>query len=82
MQYRLVEIKKAQVDRNQMTVVRLSDFVSILLRYKRIDNDDLDSPILFLHNDILEFLKEFDKFLNPSEVVLMCIRAQKFRLTL
>ena len=65
-----------------MTVVRLSDFVSILLYSKRLDNDDLESPILFEHNDILEFLEEYDEFLNPNEVVLMCIRAQRFRLSL
>ena len=65
-----------------MTDVRLSDFVSILLFNKRLDNGDLDSPILFEHNDILKFLKDYEEFLNPSEVVLMCIRAKAFRLSL
>ena len=58
-----------------MTIVRLSDFVSVLILNKRLDNDDLDSPILFDNLFILKFLKEYNEYVNPTEVVLMMIRA-------
>lgn len=48
--YKLVQIKNAQVDRKQMTPVKLLDFISVLVENKKDDPYDIDSQILFSHN--------------------------------
>ena len=55
--YKLVSIKKAQINRNQHTPVKLIDFVSVLVMNKREDNDRFNSSIVFNHNYILKFLE-------------------------
>ena len=45
--YKLISIKGAQVDKNQMTPVRLLDFISVMVLNKREDNTDQQSAILF-----------------------------------
>jgi glutathione synthase/RimK-type ligase-like ATP-grasp enzyme len=47
--YKLISIKGAQVDKNQMTPVRLLDFISVMVLNKREDNNDMDSLVLFKH---------------------------------
>jgi hypothetical protein len=54
--YKLISIKGAQVDKNQMTPVRLIDFISVMVLNKREDNNDMDSKMLFQHQNILDFL--------------------------
>lgn len=41
--YKLISIKSSQVDKNQMTPVRLLDFISVMVLNKREDNNDMDS---------------------------------------
>ena len=38
--YKLVKIKNAQVDKNQMTPVQLIDFISVMVDNKRENPDD------------------------------------------
>jgi hypothetical protein len=47
--YKLISIKGAQVDKNQMTPIRLIDFLSTMVLNKREDNNDSDSKVLFPH---------------------------------
>ena len=54
--YKLISIKGAQVDKNQMTPVRLIDFISVMVLNKREDNNDMESRILFNHQTILDFM--------------------------
>ena len=51
--YKLVAIKHAQVDKNQMTPLKLIDFVSVMVLNKRKDKDDFSSKVIFRHKNIL-----------------------------
>jgi len=62
--YKLVSIKKAQVDKNQMTTLKLIDFISVMVQNKRQDQDDYKSKIIFGHKTILKFLKTHHKFVE------------------
>ena len=53
--YKLVKIKGAQVNHNQMTPVRLIDFISVLVLNKRNDIYS-DGEVLFGHSHIVEFI--------------------------
>jgi len=55
--YKLIAVKHGQVDKNQMTTVRMTDFISVLLMNKRVDKYDRSSEIMFSHNYIVKFLK-------------------------
>lgn len=80
--YYLVQVKQGQVDLNQMTMLKLLDFISVMLYTKRDDLFDVDSPILFTNNFILEFMKIHHKFLIADEVVRICILSRRFRLAI
>ena len=71
--YRLIAIKHGQVDKNQMTIVRMTDFISVLLMNKRIDKYDISSDINFSHNYILKFLQTHARFTNNDEVAKILI---------
>ena len=80
--YKLIAIKHGQVDKTQMTVVRMTDFISVLLMNKRIDKYDTGSEIIFSHNYILKFLTTHERFINNDEVTKIMILQRRFRLTL
>ena len=50
MSYKLVSIKDEQVDKNQMCLLKLADFVSVLVLNKRKEIYDLNSEMIFNHN--------------------------------
>ena len=60
--YKLIQIKRVQVDKNQMSTLRLIDFLSVMLSNKREDITDFNSKITFNHKAILNFLKIHDSF--------------------
>jgi hypothetical protein len=80
--YELVLIKRTQVDKNQMTIIKLIDFVSVLVANKREDEHDMDSTINFSHNYILDFLKTHQQWVNPAEIIRIFIMGRRFRLSL
>lgn len=80
--YKLVAIKHAQVDAKQQTPVQLVDFISVMVLNKRVDNYDVDSPILFNHNHIVKFLERHKQFMNPEEIIKVFIMSRKFRLAI
>jgi hypothetical protein len=80
--YKLISIKGAQVDKNQMTIVKLLDFISVMVLNKREDNNDMESNILFKHQTILDFLKIHEKFTIPQEIMKVFILSRRFRLSL
>ena len=51
-----------------------------MLYTKREDLFEIDSPILFTNNFILDFINIHVKFLIPEEVVRICILSRRFRL--
>ena len=51
--YKLISIKNQQVDKNQHSTIELLDFVSVMIENKRMDNQDLDSEIVFNHKGVL-----------------------------
>jgi len=65
-----------------MCQLKLTDFVSVLLKNKREDQFNLQSTVLFDHNYILSFLKKHSKFVVPHEILLVLIIENKFRLSL
>ena len=65
-----------------MTIVRMTDFISVLLMNKRDDEYDLLSKISFSNNYIMKFLKTHERFINNDEVTKIMILQRRFRLTL
>jgi len=65
-----------------MTIVRITDFISVLLMNKREDNNNVGSEIIFSHNYILKFFATHSAFLNNDEVTKILILQRRFRLTL
>mmetsp|Transcript_12333 Transcript_12333/g.19143 ORF Transcript_12333/g.19143 Transcript_12333/m.19143 type:complete len:85 (-) Transcript_12333:2493-2747(-) len=65
-----------------MCPLKLADFVSVLVNNKRKDIYDLNSELIFYHNQILKFLKTHQKFVKPHEILMIFIMARKFRLSL
>ena len=65
-----------------MTMLKLLDFISVMLYTKRDDLFDIDSPVLFTNNMILEFMDIHKKFLIADEVVRICILSRRFRLAI
>mmetsp|Transcript_12336 Transcript_12336/g.19154 ORF Transcript_12336/g.19154 Transcript_12336/m.19154 type:complete len:278 (-) Transcript_12336:85-918(-) len=65
-----------------MCPLKLADFVSVLVLNKRQDNYNLNSPLIFSHKYILKFLKTHHKFVEPSQILMIFIMANKFRLSL
>ena len=51
--YRLVAIKREQVDKNQMTVVTFLDFMSVMIENKRVVKYQEDAALLFTYKQIL-----------------------------
>jgi len=80
--YKLIAIKHGQVDKNQMTLVRMTDFISVLLTNKRDSKHDVASEIIFSHNYIMKFLDTHSRFINSDEVTKILIMERRFRLTL
>ena len=80
--YKLVGIKDEQVDKNQMTTLKLIDFIQVLVDNKRVDLSDNNSPVLFSHSYILKFLKFHAQFIKEDEVLKILILQRRFRLTL
>jgi len=71
--YKLISIKHGQVDKNQMTIVRMTDFISVLLMNKRADNHNSNSQIIFSHNYILKFFETHKRFINNDELTKILI---------
>jgi hypothetical protein len=63
--YKLVAIKKAQVDAKQQTPVMLVDFVSVMVLNKRLDQYDTESEVLFDHDYVVRFLERHKTFFTP-----------------
>ena len=80
--YKLIQIKRVQVDKNQMSTLRLIDFLSVMLSNKREDTTDFNSKVTFNHKAILNFLKIHDEFVLQDEVVKIFVLARRFRLSL
>ena len=80
--YNLISIKNAQVNKNQMTPVCMTDLISVLLENKREDNYKIESDIIFSHNYILKFIETHYKFVNHDEITKIMIMARRFRLSL
>lgn len=55
--YKLVAIKRAQVDAKQQTPVQLVDFVSVMVAHKRTVPFSVDAEVLFSHAYVMAFLK-------------------------
>lgn len=51
--FKLISIKKSQMDHNSLTNIRLIDFLSVIIMNKRHVLHDIQSPILFNHSEIL-----------------------------
>lgn len=80
--YKLVNIKRQQVDAKQQTPVYLVDFLSVMVSNKREDQFDDDSEMLFNHNHIVKFLDTHSDYLNHQEIIKVFIMNRKFRLTI
>ena len=65
-----------------MTVIKMTDFISVLLMSKRQDQYDNTSQILFSNNYILKFFKTHQRFIKNDEVAKILILQRRFRLTL
>ena len=65
-----------------MCLLKLADFVSVLVLNKRKNIYDLNSDMIFNHNQILRFLETHEKFVRPHEMLMIFIMARKFRLSL
>ena len=65
-----------------MSILRLIDFLSVMLSNKREDITDFNSKITFNHKAILNFLKIHDAFVLQDEVVKIFVLARRFRLSL
>ena len=63
-------------------MIKLLDFISVMLYTKKEDVQDIDSPVLFPNNFILDFMKIHKKFLLADEVIRICILSRRFRLAL
>ena len=51
--YRLISIKREQVDKNQMTTVKFLDLFSVMIENKREIKFQDDAPVMFTHKQIL-----------------------------
>lgn len=65
-----------------MTVVRLIDFVTVMVQNKRQDKFDINSPVMFSNEFILDFLEYHKKFVVYEQVIKIFILNRKFRLSL
>ena len=65
-----------------MTMIKLLDFISVMLYTKKEDIHDIDSPVLFPNNFILDFMRIHRAFLLSDEVIRICILSRRFRLAL
>ena len=65
-----------------MTIVRLIDFISVMVLNKREDNNDMESKIIFNHQTILDFLQFQKQFAVPEEIMKVMILSRRFRLSL
>lgn len=75
-------IKNTQVDKNQMTIVKLVDFVSIMVANKREDELEIESEINFSHNYIMNFLRTHKEHVETEQVIRIFIMGRRFRLSL
>ena len=80
--YKLVSIKSEQVDKNQMTPIKLTDFLSVLVESKREDQFEITSKIMFSDSYILKFLDFHFQYAKADEVIKIFIISRRFRLTL
>ena len=80
--YKQIAIKHQQVDFNQHSTVELLDFVSVLITNKRIDCDELSSPIQFSNKYVLRFLETHKHYAKADQVLKILILERKFRLSL
>jgi len=77
-----VAIKHAQVDAKQQTPVQLVDFTSVMVEHKRVNKFDVESEVLFNHNQVVSFLETHNQFLNAEETIKVFIMSRKFRLAI
>lgn len=64
--YKLIAIKHAQVDKNQMTPIKFLDFLSVMIDNKRTNKFIHNSPIIFSHSAVLNFLEELKDYVEPE----------------
>jgi len=51
----------------------MTDFISVLLMNKRIDNHNVQSDVIFSHNYILKFFETHSRFINNDELTKILI---------
>lgn len=79
--YKLVMIKKGQVNTHQQTTLRLVDFISVMVTNKR-PNQDPEASVLFTHDNIVTFCKRHEGFFEVDQAIKVFILSRKFRLAL
>ena len=65
-----------------MTTVKLLDFLSVMLCWKKQDAFDVDSKIIFGQKQIVNFIEEFREYAIVQEIVRICILNRQFKLAL
>lgn len=79
--YKLVMIKKGQVNTNQQTQLSLVDFISVMVMNKRASQDS-EGQVIFTHENIVSFCKRHESFFEVNQAIKVFILSRKFRLAL
>jgi len=79
--YKIVDFKGGQVNSNQQTVVRLVDFISVMVSNKREDRYSFGT-IIFPYQHIIEFLEIHKKFMFTNQIIKVFILNSRFRLSI
>lgn len=70
--YKLIKIKKGQLDVKQMTDMHLNDFILNLVQNKRKEKYAI-SDVIFSHHRIIDFIERHGEFLQPAQVIKLLI---------
>ena len=79
--YKIVDFKGGQVNHNQQTVIRLVDFISVMVSHKRHEKYSM-GEVIFPHSHVIEFLDIHNKVLFSNQAIKVFILNSRFRLTL
>ena len=66
---------------NQQTIVRLVDFISVMVSHKRKEKYSM-GEVIFSHSHVVEFLRIHKKYLFSNQAIKVFILNSRFRLTL